>query len=79
MDLRKLLKKRVRVIGGGVAYEGKLIEATSESILLKTDSGFVSVGLDRVSAVTSTEEIEETNLASNNFVSRSFYEFDPSE
>ena len=78
MNLRELMRKEVRVVGGGVAYAGVLIEATEEALLLKTDNGFVSVATDRVTSVQPKDGVQETGLSGAN-VSRSFYEFDPSE
>lgn len=79
MDLRSLMKQEVKVVGGGVVYRGKLIEATDQAVLLKTQNGFVSIALDRISQVTGALEESEEDLAKNRFVSKSFYEFDDSE
>lgn len=80
MDLRSLLRKEVRVVGGGIVYVGTLIEATEQYILLKTDSGFVTVMTEKVTSVgPKNAGSEKTALRSSNFVSKSFYEFDPNE
>lgn len=79
MNLRELLRKDVYVLAGGMAYQGKLIEATEENVLLKTDSGFVSVRMDKISTIRSLHQEAEDELASNKFISRSFYEFDDNE
>jgi hypothetical protein len=79
VDLRNLLRKEVRVTGGGVEYSGTLIEATEDNILLKTDSGFVSVSTAKISSVRPKDESSNVDLGDNKYVSRSFYEFDDSE
>lgn len=80
MDLRSLLRKEVRVVGGGIVYVGILIEATEQYILLKTDSGFVTVMTEKVTSVgPKNAGPEKAALRSTNFVSKSFYEFDPNE
>lgn len=80
MDLRSLLRKEVRVMGGGIVYVGTLIEATEQYILLKTDSGFVTVMTDKVTSVgPKNSDTNKTPLRPSTFVSKSFYEFDPNE
>lgn len=80
MNLRYLQRKDVHVIAGGMAYHGILIEATEQAVLLKTESGFVSVQMDRISSIRGTEEVVEDDLSgSGKHISRSFYEFDEGE
>lgn len=79
MNLKQLQRKEVHIIAGGMTYKGVLIEATDTAILLKTDSGFVSVQMDRISSVRGADDDVDDSLESGKHISRSFYEFDPSE
>ena len=75
VSLRHLIRKPVVVRAGGMTYEGTLIEVTEDDVLLKTDAGFVSVQMSRVSAIEDKDR-SDSGFASNRFVDQSFYDAD---
>lgn len=74
MELRHLMRKPVVVSAGGMEYAGTLIEVTENEVLLKTDRGFVSVQMSRVTSIRDKNEVG--NFASNRFIDQSFYAAD---
>ena len=79
MNLREMLRKDVHIIAGGMAYRGTLIEVTEQTALLNTDSGCISVQMERISSIKALDEEVDEGFTSNKFISRSFYEFDNDE
>lgn len=75
MELKNLMRKPVRVSAGGMVYEGTLIEVTEQEVLLKTDRGFISVQMSRVTSVQDKNSLNN-GFASNRFVDKSFYNAD---
>ncbi len=72
--LADLIRKHVVVSAGGTTYEGTLIEVTENEVLLKTERGFVSVQMNKVTAINDPNQSE--GFASNRFVDESFYNAD---
>ena len=51
-SLNKLLRKNVEVTAhGGVVYKGQFIEASEDTLFLKSSTGWVTIPLDRVISV----------------------------
>ena len=73
--LSELVRKHVVVSAGGTTYEGTLIEVTEQEVLLKTDRGFVSVQMSKVSSI-NDPKAQSSNFATNRFVDDSFYNAD---
>lgn len=51
-EFNKLVRKQVEIVArGGVVYKGLFIEASEEAIQLKSETGWITVPMDRVVSV----------------------------
>jgi len=73
-ELRELLQKDVVVRASGVTYRGRLIEVSDSEVLLRSDSGWVSIQMNRVSSIRGADDDASDGLQSNKFVDSSFYD-----
>ena len=72
--LDTLKRKRVEIRANGFYYRGILIEATDEEITLRTDTGFVSIPMDRIVSV--KDPTAKVGQMPTQFVDSSFYDAD---
>jgi len=49
--LDKLMRKKVEVRASGLTYRGVLLEVTATEVVLKGDTGYISIPMDRVSSI----------------------------
>ena len=73
--LERLKRKPVEVHAGGFVYRGILVEVTEREILLRTQTGFVSVPMERISSVVDPKSGQAK--ADKKFIDSSFYDSDP--
>ncbi len=75
--LEKMLRKPVVVRANGLTYKGILIEVAPFEILLRRQTGYVSIPMDRITSITDPSAPKAKGPA--RFVDRSFYSVDVSE
>lgn len=75
--LEKLKSKQVIIRANGLVYRGVLIEATETEILIRRETGFASIPMDRIVSVVGADEVE--TRVKGAFVDPSFYSCDEPE
>lgn len=50
-DLIRLIGKEVIVEADGIIYRGELIEVTEQEVYLKSESGWLTILMDKVSSI----------------------------
>jgi len=74
-SLHKLLRKHVEVVvAGGITYRGEFIEATEDTLYLKSETGWITVPMERVKKVRARQgENEESEEWRDRDVDPSFF------
>ncbi len=72
--LDALKRKQVEIRANGFTYRGILLEATEDEITLKGNTGYITIPMDRVTAV--IDPSNPHNKADQKFVDASFYNAD---
>jgi len=50
-DLIKLIGKRVIIEADGLIYNGELIEISEEEVYLKSEMGWITIPMDKISSI----------------------------
>jgi hypothetical protein len=53
-DLIKLIGKEVIVEADGIIYRGELIEVTEEETYLKSETGWITIPMEKISSIRGT-------------------------